>query len=147
MPPDENEWHMISLAAEYLHSTLPRLPDFHARRTSVRYDGYPQYDEGSTHVDPEPLHAVDHSRVTVPIATATRLWRQRRSNAKRKIVIVHLWDVRTASPCREGCDCRSRHFNLEPLGEERGWQRAERGVSGCRPATEIAVSGWRVLSS
>ena len=66
MPPDEKtQRHMISLAAEYLHSTMPRLPDFYARRTSVRYEGNPQYDEGSTHVDPEPLHAVDHSRVTV----------------------------------------------------------------------------------
>ena len=36
-PPDENaQRHMISLAADYLHSTMPRLPDFYAKRTSVR---------------------------------------------------------------------------------------------------------------
>jgi len=65
-PPDESaKRHMISLAAEYLQSTMPKLPDFYARRTSVRYEETPQYDEGSTRVDPEPMHVVDHSRATV----------------------------------------------------------------------------------
>lgn len=65
-PPDENaQRHMISLAADYLHSTMPRLPDFYAKRTSVRYEETPQYDEATTHVNPEPMHVVDHSKATV----------------------------------------------------------------------------------
>ena len=65
-PPDENtQRHMISLAADYLHSTMPRLPNFYAKRTSVRYEETPPYDEGTTRVNPEPMHVVDHSKATV----------------------------------------------------------------------------------
>jgi VWFA-related protein len=64
--PDENaQRQMISLAADYLSSTISRLPDFLARRTSVRYEEAPPYDEGITRVDPEPLHVVDQSKATV----------------------------------------------------------------------------------
>ncbi len=65
-PPDENtQRHMISLAADYLQSTMPRLPNFYAKRTSVRYEETPQYDEATTRVNPEPMHVVDHSKATV----------------------------------------------------------------------------------
>jgi hypothetical protein len=65
-PPDENaQRHIISLAADYLHSTMPRLPDYYATRTLTRYEETPQYDEGSTRVQAEPLHMVESSRATV----------------------------------------------------------------------------------
>jgi hypothetical protein len=38
-PPDLNEQHrMITLTMEYLGKTLPKLPDFYATRTTVRFD-------------------------------------------------------------------------------------------------------------
>jgi VWFA-related protein len=65
-PPDQDaQQHMISLTAEYLRSTMPRLPDFYAKRISVRYEENPEYKEGATRVEPEPIHEVEHSRATV----------------------------------------------------------------------------------
>jgi VWFA-related protein len=65
-PPDKNtQRHMISLTAEYLHSTMPRLPDFFAKRISVRYEENPEYREGSTLVEPQPIHEVEHSKAEV----------------------------------------------------------------------------------
>lgn len=65
-PPDENaQRQIISRAADYLRSTMSRLPDFFARRTSVRYEETPQYEEGTTRVAPEPLRMADQSKATV----------------------------------------------------------------------------------
>jgi VWFA-related protein len=66
LPPDQDaQRHMISLTAEYLRSTMPRLPDFFAKRISVRYEENPEYREGSTLVEPKPTHEVEHSKATV----------------------------------------------------------------------------------
>lgn len=65
-PPDQDaQRHMISLTAEYLGSTMHRLPDFYAKRISVRYEENPEYKEGSTRVEPKPTHEVEHSKATV----------------------------------------------------------------------------------
>ena len=65
-PPDQNtQRHMISLTAEYLRSTMPRLPDFFAKRISVRYEENPEYKEGSTRVEPQPIHEVEHSNADI----------------------------------------------------------------------------------
>jgi VWFA-related protein len=65
-PPDENtQRRIISLAAAYLHSTMSKLPNYYARRIVARYEETPEYDEGSTHVQAEPLHLVETSKATV----------------------------------------------------------------------------------
>ena len=65
-PPDKNtQRHMTSLTAEYLRLTMPRLPDFFAKRISVRYEENPEYKEGSTRVEPQPIHEVEHSKADV----------------------------------------------------------------------------------
>jgi len=65
-PPDENaQVHIISLAADYLNSTMPRLPNYYATRNLARYEETPQYEEGSTRVHAEPLHLLESSRATV----------------------------------------------------------------------------------
>jgi VWFA-related protein len=65
-PPDRNtQQRIISLAAGYLHSTMPKLPNYFARRIVARYEDTPQYDEGSMHVRAEPLHLVETSKATV----------------------------------------------------------------------------------
>jgi VWFA-related protein len=64
--PDENaQLHIISLAADYLNSTMPRLPDYYATRNLARYEETPQYEEGSTRAHAEPLHMVESSMATV----------------------------------------------------------------------------------
>ncbi len=57
---------MLTLAAEYLNNTIPRLPDFYARRTLSRYRQFPPHYEGNGRTDPgKPLHLVDTSTATV----------------------------------------------------------------------------------
>jgi hypothetical protein len=64
--PDENtQRHIISLTADYLHSTMSRLPNYYATRVVDRYEETPQYDEGSIHVQAESLHVVQTSKSTV----------------------------------------------------------------------------------
>jgi VWFA-related protein len=65
-PPDESaQRRIVSLAAGYLHSTMSKLPNYYARRIVARFEETPQYDEGSMHVQAEPLHLVATSKATV----------------------------------------------------------------------------------
>jgi VWFA-related protein len=65
-PPDETtQRRMITLAVGYVHSTMSKLPNYYARRIVARYEETPQYDEGSLHVQAEPLHLVETSKATV----------------------------------------------------------------------------------
>jgi VWFA-related protein len=57
---------MILLAVDYLNKTIPRLPNFYATRTTVRYEETPQLIlTASTAVDEQPLHAAASSKATV----------------------------------------------------------------------------------
>jgi VWFA-related protein len=66
-PPDADEQRsMISLAVDYLNKTIPKLPNFYATRTKVRYEETPQLIlTASTAVDYQPLHAAASSKATV----------------------------------------------------------------------------------
>jgi VWFA-related protein len=66
-PPDrDTQLKMIALAADYLKQTMPRLPNFFARRTATNYTEIPLYYHGGGKVmAAEPLHAVDTTRTTV----------------------------------------------------------------------------------
>lgn len=65
-PPDAiAQRHMISLAADYLNKTIPKLPNFVATRTTVRYEESAQFNEGSTTVHFEPLRVADNFKETV----------------------------------------------------------------------------------
>lgn len=65
--PDEGAQRgMISLAADYLNKTIPKLPNFYATRTTVRYEDRPQLIlSASTEVDYQPMHAAAVSKATV----------------------------------------------------------------------------------
>jgi VWFA-related protein len=66
-PPDENaQRQMVSLATEYLNNTIPRLPNFFARRTAVSYEEIPPFYEGTgKFTAAEAMHVVDTSKTTV----------------------------------------------------------------------------------
>jgi VWFA-related protein len=64
--PDESaQRSMISLAVDYLNKTIPKLPDFYATRTTVRYEETPQYFDATTRVGYRPLHMAVSSKATV----------------------------------------------------------------------------------
>ena len=56
---------LLSLTAEYLRTTIHKLPDLFARRTMVRYQETPMYLEGETSIHYQPLHVTDTSMTTV----------------------------------------------------------------------------------
>jgi hypothetical protein len=65
-PPDlVVQRRMISLAADYLNDTIAKLPDFIARRTTVRYEETPEFHDGNTRIGYRPLHVADVSRAAV----------------------------------------------------------------------------------
>ncbi len=65
-PPDATQQlHMISLAAGYLKNTMPKLPNFFASRTTIRYEETTQYDAVSRRVGHEPLRAAESFKETV----------------------------------------------------------------------------------
>jgi VWFA-related protein len=65
--PDGNtQGQMVAMALQYLNQTIPRLPDFYARRTTASYEEIPSYSMGDGKFStPEPLHVVDTGRTTV----------------------------------------------------------------------------------
>jgi hypothetical protein len=59
LPPDTTaQERMISLTAGYLKNTMPKLPDFFATRTTIRYEETAKFDAVSRKVSYEPLHTV-----------------------------------------------------------------------------------------
>ena len=65
-PPDATQQlRMISLAADYLKNTMPKLPNFFASRTTIRYEETAQFDAVSRRVGYEPLRAAENFKETV----------------------------------------------------------------------------------
>lgn len=56
---------MISLADEFLNETIPKLPNFIATRTTVRYEETPANDNRGSRIEYQPLHMVESSKATV----------------------------------------------------------------------------------
>jgi VWFA-related protein len=66
-PPDaDTQRSMTSLAVDYLNKMIPKLPNFYATRTTVRYEETPRLIlTASTTVDYQPLYAAASSKATV----------------------------------------------------------------------------------
>jgi len=65
-PPDsETQRRLLSLASAYLQTTIHKLPDLSASRTTVRYQETPIYLEAGTSVSYQPLHVTDKSTTIV----------------------------------------------------------------------------------
>jgi hypothetical protein len=65
-PPDAAaQQRMISLAADYLNKTIPKLPNFFATRSTAHYEEAAQFEGVSSRVDFEPLHATQDFKETV----------------------------------------------------------------------------------
>ena len=64
-PGTDEQKKMISLAADYLAKTIPKLPDFYARRTTVRYQDTSPVNDGDARTSYEPLHVAQTGNETV----------------------------------------------------------------------------------
>jgi hypothetical protein len=65
-PPDAAaQQRMISLTADYLRNTMPKLPDFFATRTTIRYEETAKFDAVKRKTSYEPLRAAENFKETV----------------------------------------------------------------------------------
>jgi VWFA-related protein len=65
-PPDTTaQQRMISLTADYLKNTMPKLPDFFATRTTTRYEETAKFDAASRKMSYEPLRTAENFKETV----------------------------------------------------------------------------------
>jgi hypothetical protein len=65
-PPDPDaQQSMISMAVDYLNEAVPKLPNFFATRTTVRYAEAPPSGQDSAKIEYQPLRMVDSSKATV----------------------------------------------------------------------------------
>jgi hypothetical protein len=64
-PDDAAQRHMLGMVMSYLDTTIPKLPDFYATRTTVRYEDTPVFDGDKITVNYQPLHVAETSKATV----------------------------------------------------------------------------------
>jgi hypothetical protein len=122
-PPDRNtQQHMLSLTSAYLSTTIRKLPDLFARRTTVRYQETPMYVEGGTSVKYQPLHVTDSSSTTVRYRNGYEVAETK--PPKRKPNDPELITYGVFGPVLEGV--------LDAIDKNGGltWSRWEQGVRG-----------------
>jgi VWFA-related protein len=65
-PPSASEQReMVSLADAYLNEAIPKLPNFFATRTAVRFEETPLHDQPGSTIEYQPLHVVERSKERV----------------------------------------------------------------------------------
>jgi hypothetical protein len=65
-PPDQAaQQRLLALAIDYLDHILPKLPNFFASRTALRFGERAAYHEVGTKIDAVPLHVEEESKATV----------------------------------------------------------------------------------
>jgi VWFA-related protein len=133
-PPDlTTQQHMLSLTSSYLSTTIQRLPDLFARRTTIRYQETPMYLEGGTSVNYEPLHVTDTAATTVHYRNGSEIAEAK--SPKRKPNDGELITYGVFGPALEGV--------LDAIDKDRGltWRRWEQGTHG-----RMAVFRYNVSS-
>jgi VWFA-related protein len=64
--PDEvTQEHMLGLVKSYLDTTIPKLPDLYATRTTLRYEDTPLFDAENISVKYQPLRVAETSKATI----------------------------------------------------------------------------------
>jgi VWFA-related protein len=64
--PDEvTQEHMLGLVKSYLDTTIPKLPDLYATRTTVRYEDTPLFNTENISVKYQPLLVAETSKATI----------------------------------------------------------------------------------
>ncbi|MGA9241339.1 MAG: hypothetical protein WBW03_05100 [Silvibacterium sp.] len=140
-PPDLNEQqHMIDLTVEYLAQTLPKLPDFYATRTTVRYDNgrsmqraRAKSQDDSSSRDNSLWRIVGSSKVVVAYRNG------------KEVVDPREWGKHSSHPEDEGLITRGTFGPIlstviaDAARGEMTWDRWERGGAGT-----LAVFRYRV---
>jgi VWFA-related protein len=124
---------MISLADEYLNEMIPKLPNFFATRTTVRYEETPAADDGGSRIEYQPLHMVESFKATV-------LYRRGREEVnsaaaertKAKTVEPYLTTYGTFGPILGAA-------NDAVASSDLSWKRWERGADRLRAVFSYVI--------
>jgi hypothetical protein len=81
--PDEQR-RMLAMTAEYLSTTIHKLPNYLATRTTVFYHETPQLKWGPNVTDYQPLHPTDTRNATVYYRNGTEVAEQEKPKARGK---------------------------------------------------------------
>jgi VWFA-related protein len=93
--PDVNtQQHLISLAANYLQQIIPKLPNFFAERSTVRYQETAVFDAVNRRVEHEPMQPVESFKETVLYRNGTEVadagdGKRKKRNAKDPYLIIY----------------------------------------------------------
>jgi VWFA-related protein len=122
-PPDlSTQRQMLSLTSAYLSTTIRKLPDLFARRTTVRYQEKPMYVEAGTSINYQALHVTDSSTTTVRYHEGHEI--AETSLPKRKPNQPELITYGIFGPVLEGV------LDVINKAGELIWSRWEQGASG-----------------
>ncbi len=75
---------MFSLAVDYLNTTIPRLPNFYATRTTTRYEETPRNSGATTPVAYRPLNVAASSKATVLYSNGKEVVNSSRDEGKKR---------------------------------------------------------------
>ncbi len=146
-PGEAAQQRMLVFVKDYLEKSIPKLPDFYATRTTLRYEDTPQVDAAKASVDSLPLHVTGLSKEKVLYRAGNEVVESQGLGAvdsSERYMTTHgtfgplLAEVRRALE-RPGAD------EVGALGERSG------GNSGCiwvrSSSSRIQVFRRRLLSS
>jgi VWFA-related protein len=138
-PEPDAQRRMLALTAEYLTTTLHKMPDYLARRTASRYQETPQLKWGPVEFQYQPLHlantltATTYYRHGVEVAEPEKPKDRKKSSDDAQLVTYG-----TFGPILDGVlDAISRRSGL-------AWSRWEQGVTGPVAVFRYAVSADRM---
>ena len=83
-PEPDAQNRMLSMAAEYLTTTIHKLPDYVAKQTTVRYQETPQLKWGLKNTEYGPLHATDTVSATVFYRDGAEVAEQEKRTRRRE---------------------------------------------------------------
>lgn len=122
-PPDATaQQRMIVLVGEYLRDTLPKLPNYFADRTTVRYEEIAEFDAVRRRLLYQPLQMAESFKEAVIYRDGKEVAdpgaAKREKTQKQRTVSRHLRHFRPGARLCPRCDRSSRRFDVEPLGAE-----------------------------
>ncbi|MGD0632325.1 MAG: VWA domain-containing protein [Terracidiphilus sp.] len=123
-PEPDAQRRMLSLTAEYLTTTIHKLPNYLAKRTTVRYQETPQLKWGQNNTEYQPLHDADTLSATVYYRNGSEVAEQEKHTGRKNANDPQLDTYGTFGPILAGV------LNAIARGAGLTWIRWERGAAG-----------------
>jgi VWFA-related protein len=134
-PPDPDaQQRMLALTAEYLSTSIHKLPNYLARQTTMRYQETPALAKGRVGTGTQPLHLTDTLSATVFYRDGTEVVEPRKPKGRRKDASEpQLATYGTFGPVLAGAlEAIQRHADLT-------WSRWEQSAGGPLAVFHYAV--------